>query len=344
MEKAIFISGPRKKELRWYVCKATYGTIPYREKLQEACFKFFLPTYFEMKNIGGRKVRVEKPSVMNYIFVYADAEELYDFTKRTANLRAVLKPAPKHREDIRSYNDFILSIPDRQMEMFMKSIGQYDKAVPFFKPNEVELEKGDLVRIIGGPFEGVEGVLMTSQGKDGGRVMMSVGNLAIMPTLEIEPKYIQVLEFAKKGKHLYKKFDSFIEKARVALDHFHNPKSVKPSDLVKDNVAMQQFVQRFGELYTPTVNARLKLKVFMLVCYTCLGKDDLKKKTIDNIKDILKTVNSEINKAFAFTMLYRCTLDEKYKKQALKITSTWGELRSKDKQKREILKDLGIIK
>lgn len=342
-EKKILISEPRKKEHRWYVCKAAYGTIPYREKLKEAGFQFFLPTYFVMQKVGERNVRIEKPTVMNYIFVYAEADELHAFTKFTANLSVVLKPASKHEEEIREYDDYILSIPERQMQMFMKSIGQYDKAVPFIKPSEIDLEKGDYVKIIGGPFEGVEGVLLTSQGKDGGRVLISVGNLAIVPTLEIEPRYIQVLKFAKKGKHLYKKFDSFIEKGRLALEHFHNPKDVKPSDIIKDNVAMQQFIQRFSELTTPTVNARLKLKVFLLICYTCLAEDVQQQRTIEDIKDILCSVNSEINKAFALAMLYRCTLDEEYRNQALQITQTWGKLKSKDKQKREILEDLKII-
>jgi hypothetical protein len=86
------------------------------------------------------------------------------------------------------------------------------------KPSEVDLEKGDIVRIVAGPFNGIEGVLLSQQGKEGGRVLVNVSNVIAVPTLHIEPEYLQVLQFAKKGKHFYKLVDSYVPRLRKAME------------------------------------------------------------------------------------------------------------------------------
>lgn len=49
-------------------------------------------------------------------------------------------------------------IPDSEMQRFIAVTGTYNDHLLYFQPDEVNLSKGTKVRIIGGDFEGQEGV------------------------------------------------------------------------------------------------------------------------------------------------------------------------------------------
>lgn len=325
-------------EVRWYVTKSQYSPLSYREKLTSAGLEFFLPTRFVIQDIGGRRMRMERPVIFNFVFVRGTIFQVKDFCIKNQGLHLVYR----HRhidEKENTEEKMVMTVSDKEMNMFARTIGEYTQDVPFVKPTEVDLEKGDYVRILEGPFAGVEGVLMSQQGKDGGRVLVSLSKVIAVPTLEIEPQYLQILSFAPKGKHLYKKFDSFMAKARKALRNYHSGKLEK-----KDVVALNNFESRFSCLETQTINSRLKLLVYMLVCHTCLNEWEKQAEVEKNIVDILGNVNSDTFRVMAYVYLFGCTKKVLYTSEAEKIIAQWGVIGEKEKTKREIAEDFAFFK
>ncbi len=320
--------------VKWYVTKARYSSLPYREKLEKAGLEFFLPTRFVIQDIAGRRLRVERPVIFNFIFVKGTVFDVKDFCKRNEGLSMVYRRR-YHDEAMNNEEHLLMTVTDKEMSLFAKTIGQYTEEVPFVRPSEVDLHKGDLVRILEGPFAGVEGVLMSQQGKDGGRVLVSISNVIAVPTLEIRPEYLQILSFASKGKHLYKKFDSFMPRARKALYHHLADKLD-----TKDIAALTTFEKRFAELQTHTVNSQVKLLVYLLICYTCLKSDDNKNKVEMQLLALLPQVNSSSFKALALVNLFGCIGHKSYRQDAEKVIASWGEIGDKDKTKKEIAEDL----
>lgn len=53
----------------------------------------------------------------------------------------------------------IMTVPDRQMENFMRVATKTDESVMFLDEKTVVGKEGKRVRIMGGAFEGVEGVI-----------------------------------------------------------------------------------------------------------------------------------------------------------------------------------------
>ena len=202
----------------WYVLKSPSLALSVRDDLKKAGLKFFLPTRTVLVPMGGKTVRVEKPLAFNLVFVSTDIETLHTFKSQHPDRRlhiAYQRPLSYQQ------GDYVppLVVPDREMEMFINAVGTYrDAEIPYMKPSEVDLEKGDIVRIVAGPFNGIEGVLLSQQGKEGGRVLVNVSNVIAVPTLHIEPEYLQVLQFAKKGKHFYKLVDSYVPRLRKAME------------------------------------------------------------------------------------------------------------------------------
>ena len=313
--------------------KAKYSSLSYREKLEKSGLEFFLPTRFVIQDIGGRRLRVERPVIFNFIFIKGTIFEVKEFCRSNVNIHLVYRRR-FHDEDRNNEENLVMVVSDKEMTMFAKTIGEYQEEVPFIRPSEVDLQKGDFVRILEGPFAGVEGVLMSQQGKDGGRVMVSISNVIAVPTLEIRPEYLQILSFASTGKHIYKKFDSFMPRARKALRNHLTDKLD-----TKDISALVVFQRRFAELQTHTVNSQLKLLVYLLICYTCLKNEAMRDNIELKIAELLPQVNSSTFRALAFVNLYACTGKDSYRRDAEKEIKSWGEIDEKEKSKSEIADD-----
>lgn len=323
----------KEPEVKWYVAKSARLSLPYRDELDRSGLEYFLPTRFVLQNIGGKRMRVERPVIFNFIFIRGTVFQVKEFCRSQQGIYMVYRHQSKDDMPADDSNR-LLTVGDREMQMFAQTVGEYVSDVPFIRPSEVDLSKGDHVRIMDGPFAGVEGILISQQGKDGGRVLVSISNIISVPTLEIRPEFLQVISFAKSGRHLYKKFDSFAAKARRALRNYHTT-GLQPKDIA----ALTMFVRRFSTLQTHTLNARVKLLVSLLVCYTCLGMKQEKQAVASSIDDILPSINSDMFLTFALIHLYACTSKTSYIDRAEEIISRWGTLSDKEKAKRDIADD-----
>ena len=297
----------------WYVLKSPSLALSVRDDLKKAGLKFFLPTRTVLVPMGGKTVRVEKPLAFNLVFVSTDIETLHTFKSQHPDRRmhiAYQRPLSYQQ------GDYVppLVVPDREMEMFINAVGTYrDAEIPYMKPSEVDLEKGDIVRIVAGPFNGIEGVLLSQQGKEGGRVLVNVSNVIAVPTLHIEPEYLQVLQFAKKGKHFYKLVDSYVPRLRKAMEevgksgrdgtnglHGMNGasgmnggngtsgRSVKAA--VLDPVRV--FTTRFCNLQADTLNAEAKVQALLLASYRLLGEEEKAMTAQAKLDELLPRVKS----------------------------------------------------
>ena len=202
------------------------------------------------------------------------------------------------------------------------------RTVPFMKPTEIDLEKGDKVRIVGGPYDGVEGILESQKGKDGGTVYVHILNFIATRTTEIRPEFIQIIEFAKSGKHMYKKFDSFMTRGhRCVVSH---AKGEKIS--ARDSSYLNVFIHRFSDLKTPTVNMTAKLHLFLFIAYTCLDRKTEADGHERFLQDYLTTITSETMRLKCLLYLYGCTGSKVYRKQIQSITKLWKKKLDSKKQ------------
>lgn len=249
----------------WHVLHASTCSVPrIKAALQDSGFTFFYPTNFVL--VGKeheKKKNVERPVVLNLVFLYGVASELERFCELHPYLS--LTRAHKTLFDV-DRKGLYLVVPDREMEMFQRTVGAYERDVPFINPKEVDLEEGDRVRILDGLFAGVEGTLITQRGKDGGRVLVRISDLVAVPTLEIEPEYIEVLSFAPSNLHAYKKFDAFEKRLDTAVEEVRKHHRITD----EQQSAMVVFIRRFTNLQTITRNMKVKHNVFLMMAHKLL--------------------------------------------------------------------------
>lgn len=269
--------------------RTSQNALRFRDLLTAARIEFFLPTVHQVVTKDGKEESLEKPLLFSYVFMRTEERTAIEFTAANPGITMLRVHMPKGQPGP------YMVVPDRQMESFIRAVGYYTDNIPFVSPTPDMLVKGDKVRILGGPFKGVEGILEAQQGKDGGRVIVRIADLVAIPTIEIDPSLIQILEFAPSGKHLYKKLDSFEPRLRKAID-LRLQSQPLPTDL-SDH--MQLFVRRFSQLKVPAMNARIRFMCYLLLAYAVQRDEE----HVQKMKQQLLTLQPTVKAASSVNLL-----------------------------------------
>jgi len=84
-------------------------------------------------------------------------------------------------------------VPQKQMEDFMRVAGTLSDDITYYHPDEIALEKGRRVRVLGGMFDGIEGILVRGKGRRDRRVVVLIEGVMAVSTATIEPDLIELL-------------------------------------------------------------------------------------------------------------------------------------------------------
>ena len=184
-------SVPRKELVLWYPMRVSYGR---EEKIKEALdtlnIRNFLPMQRQRGWVDDKGEPHQKlvPAVRNLIFIHSSQEhitELKMFNKECNSLRYMTNPF-SHSDD-----DYLLTVPDRQMENFIRVAAVQDDSLFYLDPNAEFLRvPGRKVRITDGNFKDAIGTIKRI--KNNKRVVVEIqGVVAVaitfVPTVWLEP-------------------------------------------------------------------------------------------------------------------------------------------------------------
>lgn len=169
----------------WYAMRATYrrelDAMRLLEKEQLACF---IPMQYKISIKKGKKVRALVPVIHNLIFVHACPSELKRVKSQVTYLQYIT--------DTRSGQKII--VPDSQMQRFIAVAGTYNDHLLYFQPEELNLSKGTRVRVMGGEFEGREGIFLKVKGARDRRVVIEIQGVIAVAMTTIHPDLIEVIK------------------------------------------------------------------------------------------------------------------------------------------------------
>jgi transcription antitermination factor NusG len=179
-------------QLSWYVLFAANGkAVKIKPYLEKASIEYFFPIYYKDRKIKGSEDRCEQvslPLLSNLIFARS-SKDILDPVLKEVKLKLSIA------SDL-YYRDFgdkrIIVIPENQMHNFIAVVKNKTEQVIYLSNDEVNLKKGVKVKIIGGPFVGVEGVFMRIKGDK--RLVVSIPNLLSVATAYIPSCYVQEIE------------------------------------------------------------------------------------------------------------------------------------------------------
>lgn len=310
---------------QWYVLNAV-GSIKrlereiasfsaLREQHGGGPVEYFLPTCIEQSTMFGKSVISRKKLLGNYLFVRESHQGIRAVTAAVEALRML--PHPDEGPDGNRW----MTISDRDLSLFRTIAAAHANKLPCYPIDMVDLEDGDQVEIVGGEFDGVSGTLQCRQGCNGGRVLMSVGNLFLVSTPDIQPQYIRILRFGKGNRHPYRKFEAHLSRAMLALRHLLNPASVGLT--TQDVASMSVFAGRFEALEPATVNIASQHATLMLMSYVSLQDKEKAERWLRRCRNLLASIKSDTQRAWQLAFMYASTGDVAWYSRANDIASAW---------------------
>ena len=144
----------------WFPMRVTYQRErKVKAELDRLEIENFIPMTYrftELRKQGDTELRRELvPAINNLIFVHSTKERISEL--KVSN--ELLEPLRYMIDQTAGEAHTIMTVPDKQMENFMRVASVTDDSVMFLDETTIVGKEGKRVEIMGGPFEGVTGVI-----------------------------------------------------------------------------------------------------------------------------------------------------------------------------------------
>ena len=184
----------QKVNHEWFVLRVTYN------RTQKACdiistanVQSYMPMHYVVKKEIGKKKRILQPLLPNLFFVYTTREAANAIIKKKGDEPSILKfylDKTKPLEENGKHPP--LTIPFAAMINFIKATSTDSEHVRIVAPEQCHYKSGDLVKVIGGEFEGVTGKVPRIAGQQ--RVVVEISGLCLVATAYIPTNLIKELK------------------------------------------------------------------------------------------------------------------------------------------------------
>jgi transcription antitermination factor NusG len=181
---AIELSEPTE----WFAMSATFGrALKAKEFLEAHSIRCFVPMKYEVvSHVRQGKKRQFVPAINNLLFVNTTRSSIQSLKAEMSFLQYLTRPDGTRRVPI--------VVPDRQMEQFITVCNTYNEKLVYLNPDEINLEKGTPVQIIGGTFDGIEGTFVKVDGIRNRRVAVLVPGIAAVVIADITNGCLKLLK------------------------------------------------------------------------------------------------------------------------------------------------------
>ena len=172
----------------WYVIKAIFKKeTAVRDALRGMGLRCYVPMHYRIEMVRGHKVRRLVPAISDLVFVKGEMDEINTCRQKLRETTYWLTRPVAGQEQREK-----IMVPDKAMEDFIRVTERHEAEVTYFTPDEVVLSKGDRIRIHGGAFDGVEGVLLKVKGRRSKQLVVTIPDLAVA-AVSITPEVIEVI-------------------------------------------------------------------------------------------------------------------------------------------------------
>lgn len=289
----------------WYILRYKILNASIIESLSEAGVGVFLPLS-RKKYIRPKSKRVEyvdKPLIPGYIFVQTSFEKAKCLSDEFGlNL---WKRHFKYADDLSinsesqdtSEQRLYHTVSDLQMMHFKRAVEIYKQDLVLSDMSEIDLQQNDQVEIISGEFKGVRGYLKTSQGKDGGIVVVPVSFEKGKPkeglcySIVASAHEIGIIAFADGKRHASDCIRSAQQMVEKAMKQFVDGEEL--SDEMRKQLL--RYIARFKDTKFKTDKLKANHLMLMLQIYTLLENPTLREVILEEIQqDVLPAFDARI--------------------------------------------------
>ena len=177
---------------RWYVFRVSYGR---EDKASDILIDDGTYTYIAKKiaekYVQGKKKKYLQTLIPNLLFAYTTDEKAKEYVSNKAEL-SCLSFYYNHFELDDNQKNPPLTVSDEEMNRFILATCNMNRHLLFVQPSQCHFKGGDQVRVIDGPFTGVEG--RVARVAEQQRVVISLSNIGLISTAYIPTAFLRRIE------------------------------------------------------------------------------------------------------------------------------------------------------
>ena len=176
----------------WYVFRASYGREDKASDyiVEDGTYTYIAKKYVE-RYIRGKRKKYLQTLIPNLLFVYTTEEKAEEYINKTPAL-SYLTFYYNHFKLDNDQKNPPLTIPYDEMGQFVKATSTKNKHLLFIEPSQCHYKSGEKVKVIDGPFMGIEGKVARVSGQQ--RVVVKLTNIGLISTAYIPTAFIRVIE------------------------------------------------------------------------------------------------------------------------------------------------------
>ncbi len=179
-----------KENHEWFVLRVRYNRTQKAQRLiSEANLQSYVPTHYVVKKENGKSKRILVRLLPNLIFVYTTRQVMSSLIRRQedgTSLKYYLDKT-KPLEDNGKHPP--LTIPYTAMRNFIIATSTDSEHVRLVSAEQCRYKSGDIVKVIGGEFEGVVGKVSRIAGQQ--RVVVEVSGVCLVSTAYIPTAFLK---------------------------------------------------------------------------------------------------------------------------------------------------------
>lgn len=176
---------------RWYVFRASYGREDKASNyiVEDGTFVYIAKRYAR-KSVNGKQKKVLETLIPNLLFVYTNNEKAEEYIKNTPVL-SYLTYYYNHFELNDDQKNPPLTVSCKEMENFILATCNKNEHLKFVNEEQCHYKGGEIVKVIEGPFKGVEGKVARVSGQ---QRVIAITNVGLISTAYVPTAFIQVIE------------------------------------------------------------------------------------------------------------------------------------------------------
>ena len=176
------------EEKQWFVFRASFGRVDKASDfLVEDNTYTYIAKRYTYKIIQGKRKRILVPLIPNLLFAYTTREKAREYVHATPAL-SYLTFYYNHFE-LEGDKNPPLIISDADMAQFIIETRNHNEHLIFIDAQRNHFKHGEQVRVVKGPFKGVEGIVTRIAGQQ--RVAVNIKGLGVIATAYIPTAFLE---------------------------------------------------------------------------------------------------------------------------------------------------------
>ena len=181
-----YVPDPNKS---WYVFRASYGR---EDKAADYIINDGTYAYVAKrmvhKSVNNQSRIILESLIPNLLFAYTTVEKADQYVKHTPDL-SFLSYYYNHLEHTDQQKNPPLTITCHEMENFIRATQSMNEHLMLVTEKQCHFKSGDCVKVVDGPFKGVEGRVARVAGQQ--RVIVSLSNIGLVSTAYVPTAFLK---------------------------------------------------------------------------------------------------------------------------------------------------------